>query len=199
MKQNHGSPASDGPQRRSQITHLLQNGEGHENRLEELLPLIYEELRSMARARMAREGAPQTMQATALVHEAYLRLVGDGESTWKGRRHFFGAAALAMRRILVERARRRNAVKRGGQLDRVEWDEAFARIEPPEEFVLEIDELVGTLEQIDPRKGQIVNLRYFVGLTAQETADAMQLSLGTIEREWRFIKAWLKDKLQSSG
>ena len=101
-----------------------------------------------------------------------------------------------MRRILVERARRRAALKHGGDMKRVDWQDEYASIEPPEDRVLEIDELVTKLESSDPRKGQIVNLRCFVGFTAQQTADAMGLSLGTIEREWRFIKVWLKDALQ---
>ena len=191
------SPAPQDDDQRGTVTRLLQQCEAdHPHRAEVLLPLIYDELRALARARMAREGRDHTMQATALVHEVYMRLVGDGDPGWNNRRHFFGAAALAMRRILVERARRRAALKHGGHMQRVPWDDAWVAIEPPDERVLEINELVVKLEQADPRKAEIVNLRCFVGLTAQATADAMDLSLGTIEREWRFIKAWLKDELQ---
>lgn len=187
---------SHSDKRRGAVTRLLQAGDAAEPQwAEQLLPLIYDELRALARARMAREGAGQTMQATALVHEAYLRLVGDADPGWNGRKHFFGAAALAMRRILVERARRRARPKHGGGLERVELDEACATIEPCGDDVLGVDEAVKKLETQDPRKGRIVNLRYFVGLTAEETADALGLSLGTIEREWRFIKAWLQDEL----
>ena len=123
-----------------------------------LLPLVYDELRVLARARMAREPVGHTIQATMLVHEAYLRLVGEADPGWNGRGHFFGAAALAMRRILI--------------------DEALTR-----------------LEREDPRKGRIVELRYFAGLTGQETAEALGVSVGTIEREWRFIRAWLQAEL----
>ena len=171
----------------------------HREASDQLLPLIYDQLRAIAQQRMNDERAGHTLQATALVHEAYLRLVGTGDPGWNSRRHFFGAAALAMRRILVERARRRAAIKHGGNLERVEWDDAWAAIDPPDHRVLEIDELVHKLEAHDPRKGQIVTLRCFVGFTAEETADTMGVSLGTIEREWRFIKAWLKDELQRGG
>lgn len=198
--QTMSTPTPPEEDRRGTVTRLLQQSESDRpDRADALLPLIYDELRALAQARMAREGSRQTIQATALVHEAYLRLVGSGDPGWNSRRHFFAAAALAMRRILVERARRRAAWKHGGQLQRVPWNDAWAAIEPPDQRVLEIDELVGQLEQADARKAEIVNLRCFVGLTAQETADAMGLSLGTIEREWRFIKAWLKDELQRGG
>ncbi len=148
---------------------------------------------------MAREGVGHTIQATVLVHDAYLRLVGDADPGWNGRQHFFGAAAEAMRRILVERARRRARLKHGGGRQRVEMDDDCAVIEPPSDDVLAVDEAVRKLEAGDPRKGRIVNLRYFVGFTAEETAEALGLSLGTIEREWRFIKVWLQDELAHGG
>jgi RNA polymerase sigma factor (TIGR02999 family) len=163
---------------------------------EELLPLVYEELRALARARMAKEPAGHTMQATALVHEAYLRLVGDEDPGWNGRHHFFGAAALAMRRILVERARRKGRLKHGGGRQRVTLDDVPVTVEPPADELLAVDEAVGRLEAQDPRKGRIVNLRYFAGLTAEETARVLGVSLGTVEREWRFIKAWLQVELE---
>ncbi len=162
---------------------------------QDLLPLVYEELRSLARARLARQRGEQTLQATGLVHEAFLRLVGEKDPGWNGRRHFFGAAALAMRRILVEQARRKGRVKHGGNRDRVDMEDADLSILPPHEDILALDEALTTLEKKDPRKGKIVNLRYFAGFTAEETAQALQLSLGTVEREWRFIKAWLQEKL----
>jgi RNA polymerase sigma factor (TIGR02999 family) len=172
---------------------------GEPQRAEDLLPMVYTELRALARARMARENPGQTIQATALVHEAYLRLVGDEDPGWKGRAHFFGAAALAMRRILVEQARRKARVRHGGGRERVGLEVEDLAIETPGgEDVVAIDEAVSRLEAADNRKGQIVNLRYFAGLTAQQTADALGVSLGTVEREWRFIKAWLQDWLSHS-
>ncbi len=180
------------------VTRLLKAAGGDEpRRAQELLPLVYDELRALARARMAREAPGQTMQATALVHEAYLRLVGDEDPGWNGRRHFFGAAALAMRRILVEHARGKARLKRGGGRDRVELDDACLAQDPSEADLLALDEAVQHLEARDPRKGRIVNLRYFAGLTAQETARALGISLGTVEREWRFIKAWLQEELET--
>ena len=174
---------------------------------EELLPEVYEALRSLARARMAREAAGHTFQPTVLVHEAYLRLVGDvdpSESEWNGRGHFFGAAARAMRRILVDEARRKARLRHGGGRQRVELDvgeepgdgrgEGLA-IEPPPGDVLAIDEAARRLEAQDERKGRIVELRYFAGLTVEETAAALGVSVGTVEREWRFVKAWLKEEL----
>lgn len=174
---------------------LLELGESGRLAADDLLPLVYDELRALAKARMAREAPGQTLQATALVHEAYLRLIGDADPGWNGRGHFFGAAALAMRRILVEQARRKGRLKHGGDRRRIEIDDAGLAIEPPGADVLAVDRAVQRLEVEDPRKGRIVNLRYFAGLTAKETAAAMELSVGTIEREWRFIKAWLQVEL----
>ncbi len=156
-----------------------------------LLPLVYDELRQLARARMARVPPGQTLQATALVHEAFLRVAGNHGAQWDGRHHFFGAAAQAMRDILVEQARRRASLKRGGDRKRVDMAAIEPVIEPPSEDVLALDEALTRLESEDPRKGRIVMLRYFAGLTVAETAAAMDLSVGTIEREWRYIKTWL--------
>jgi RNA polymerase sigma factor (TIGR02999 family) len=177
------------------ISHLLREAGGGPLRADDLLPLIYDELRALARARMAREPGGQTIQATALVHEAYMRLVGDEDPGWNGRAHFFGAAARAMRRILVERARGKARIKRGGDRDRVALDDAIAAGTSNDQEVLAVDEAIGRLERQDPRKGRIVNLRYFAGLTAEQTADALGVSVGTVEREWRFIKAWLRVEL----
>jgi RNA polymerase sigma factor (TIGR02999 family) len=146
---------------------------------------------------MARERPGQTRQATALVHEAWVRVVGDGQAAWNGRGHFFGAAAQAMRRILVEQARARARLKRGGGREREEAElDRLALAEPgsPED-VLAVEEALARLEAEDPRKGRIVELRYFAGLTVEETAAALELSVGTIEREWRFIRAWLQVQL----
>ena len=179
------------------VTRLLQSAETAEPRwADELLPLVYDELRALARARVAREAPGQTIQATVLVHEAYLRLVGEADPGWNGRAHFFGAAALAMRRILVEQARRKQRIKHGGGRDRVELDDGCAVVAAPGDDLLAVDDAVRRLEEKDPRKGRIVNLRYFAGLTAEETARALDVSVGTVEREWRFIKAWLQVELE---
>jgi RNA polymerase sigma factor (TIGR02999 family) len=182
---------------RADITRLLADLGSDPARGNELLPLVYEELRALARARMARERPGQTLQATALVHEAWVRVVGDGQAAWNGRGHFFGAAAQAMRRILVEQARARARLKRGGGREREEAElDRLALAEPgsPED-VLAVEEALARLEAEDPRKGRIVELRYFAGLTVEETAAALELSVGTIEREWRFIRAWLQVQL----
>lgn len=179
----------------SQITQILAEiGDGRQS-AEELLPLVYDELRSLARSRMAREIPGQTLQATALVHEAYLRLIGNADPGWNGRGHFFGAAAIAMRRILVEQARRKGRLRHGGGQQRLDIADAGVAVEPPGDDVLAVDHAVRRLEQQDPRKGRIINLRYFAGLTAKETAEVLGLSVGTIEREWRFIKTWLQVEL----
>ncbi len=179
----------------SQISQILEAIDDGRQSAEELLPLVYGELRSLARSRMAREAPGQTLQATALVHEAYLRLIGDADPGWNGRGHFFGAAALAMRRILVEQARRKARQRHGGGQQRLDVADVAVAIEPPGEDVLAIDHAVSRLEAQDPRKGRIVNLRYFAGLTTKETAEVLGLSVGTSEREWRCIRTWLQVEL----
>ena len=181
---------------RERITEMLQAlDRGGPQPAEELLPLVYDELRALARARLAREGPGITLQATGLVHEAWLRLVGDADPGWNGRGHFFGAAARAMRRILVEDARRRARLKRGGAVERVELRESAIAAPSPDEDVLLLEAATRRLEAEDARKGEIVNLRYFAGLSNEETARALGLSEGTIEREWRFIRAWLRTEI----
>ncbi len=162
---------------------------------DELLPLVYDELRQLAGGRMAGETPGQTLQPTALVHEAYLRLVGAEDLQWDSRGHFFAAAA-AMRRILIERARRRQAAKHGAGRARVSLEqiEPIAD-EPPAEELLALDEALGRLEEIDPRKARIVSLRYFAGLTIAETAQSMDLSATTVKDEWRFARAWLRQEM----
>lgn len=162
-----------------------------------LLPLVYEELRKLASARMANEpraGAGQTLQPTALVHEAYMRLLGsDGQNVqWNGRGHFFGAAALAMRRILVERARARNAQKRGGGSSRANLDVDQLAIEPEGDEVLALEDALHALERADPRKHRVVMLRYFAGLSVEDTAAALEMSPATVKNDWAFARAWLK-------
>lgn len=179
------------------VTRVLRAvGDGDPEAARELLPMVYEELRSLARARLRHEAPGQTLQPTALVHEAYLRLVGNEDPGWDGRGHFFAAAAQAMRQILIEQARRKMAKKRGGGLARVPVEQAEPTLEPPPEDVLAVDEAVKRLEREDPRKGQIVNLRYFARMTTAETAAALGISVGTVGREWRYIRAWLECQLR---
>ena len=165
----------------------------------DLLPQVYEELRRLARARIAREPAGLTLQPTALVHEAYLRLASDGaDRKWDRRGHFFAAAAIAMRRILVERARHYRRVKHGGEQHRVELDTESPAFAPALPDVIAIDQALSRLEQIDPQKARIVLLRYFAGLTVEETAAAMDLSPATVKNEWAFARAWLHDVLTTT-
>jgi len=181
-----------GEPRRS-VTELLSAlGEGDQAAAGELLPLVYHELRKLARLRMAAEPS-QTLQPTALVHEAYLRLVGKdgGEPQWDGRGHFFAAAALAMRRILVERARARGYLKRGGNRERVSLDDDAVAAERESDEILALDGVLDKLAKVQPRQAQIVMLRYFVGLTNEQTAAALGLSEGMIRKEWTVARAWL--------
>src|SRR5690349_7577193 len=159
----------------------------------ELLPEVYDELRKLARARLARErDRHQTLQPTALRHEAYLRVSGDEQGRrWDRRGHFFAAAALAMRRILVERARHYQRIKHGGAEQRAELDTGIMRVDPALTDLVAVDEALTRLEQTDPRKAQIVSLRYFAGLSIEETAGALDLSPATVKNEWAFARAWL--------
>ena len=184
----------------SDVTHILSQIESGDPRAaEQLLPLVYDELRKLAASRLASEKPGQTLQATALVHEAYLRLV-DGEKVqhWNGRGHFFGAAAEAMRRILVENARRRLSLKHGGGLHRLELDEAMAAIENPVEDLLALNQVLARFEQQWPDKAKLVKLRYYAGLTISEASQAMGISTATSERYWRVARAWLYSQLQST-
>jgi RNA polymerase sigma factor (TIGR02999 family) len=162
----------------------------------ELLPLVYDELRKLAAARMAGEKPGQTLQATALVHEAYLRLVGStGGSGWNGRGHFFAAAAEAMRRILIENARRKQSPKHGGGWQRINLDEAMAEPADPAARLLEFDEVLTRLQAVDPLAARLVELRYFAGLTMEQAAQALSISLRTAERNWTFARTWLHREL----
>jgi RNA polymerase sigma factor (TIGR02999 family) len=166
----------------------------------EMLPEVYDELRKLARARMSREGHQQTLQPTALVHEAYLRVAGDRQDAqWDRRGHFFAAAALAMRRILVERARHYQRMKHGAGGERVDLDSGIAGADPAITDLVAIDEALTRLEHTDARKAKIVALRYFAGLSIEETANALDISPATVKNEWKFARAWLYRALDPAG
>jgi RNA polymerase sigma factor (TIGR02999 family) len=180
-----------------QVTHILDAvGAGDAQAAEKLLPLVYDELRRLAAARMANEAAGHTLQPTALVHEAWLRLVGSGQERWNGRGHFFGAAAEAMRRILVEAARRKSRVRHGGELARVATDEIEIAAELPSERLLQVSEALDQLAVESPEAAQVVKLRYFAGLTQPEVAQALGISLRSTERLWTWAKSWLFERIR---
>ncbi len=161
----------------------------------ELLPALYAELRGLAAALTARLPPGQTLQPTALVHEAYLKMVRDRDPGWEGRRHFFGAAARAMREILIDQARRKASGKHGGHGQRVELTEGLALIEPPADDLLALDDAIQRLQAEEPRLAEVVMLRYFAGLSVEETADVVGRSDRTVKREWRQALAWLAGRL----
>jgi RNA polymerase sigma factor (TIGR02999 family) len=181
----------------SEVTRILSAVEqGDPHAADQLLPLVYDELRKLAAQRMAREAPGQTFQATALVHEAYLRLVDQEQAQhWKSRGHFFGAAAEAMRRILIEQARRKKRHKHGGARQRIDLDAAFNLVPAPGDDVLALDEALRRLEATDATAAQIVKLRFFTGLSMPETAQALGLSLRTAERNWTYARTWLHREL----
>ncbi len=167
---------------------------------EALLPLVYDELRRLASQRLAQEKPGQTLQATALVHEAYLRLVGDHEARrWDNRGHFLAAAAEAMRRILVDNARRKRADKHGGRLERQDIADVDIASPIPSEDLLALDEALKKLEAEDPVKAQLVKLRYFAGLTEEDAARVLGISRATVQRYWRYAKAWLHGEISETG
>jgi len=175
-----------------QVTQLLVRWrEGDQRALDELMPLVYDELRRLASHYMRGERPGHTLQTSALVNEAYLRLAGHEEMRWQDRAHFFAVAAQAMRRILVDHARRRGNRKRGGDAVRVALDEALVVSEGRAEEVVALDEALSRLAEVDSRKSQLVELRFFGGLSIEETAEVLKVSPGTVMRDWTFVKAWL--------
>jgi RNA polymerase sigma factor (TIGR02999 family) len=186
----------------NEVTRILEAiDQGEPGAADRLLPLIYQELRKLAAARLAREKPGQTLQATALVHEAYLRLVEGGDAKpWNDRGHFFGAAAEAMRRILVENARRKGRGRHGGGLRRVDLDAGISLAElPPDDNLLALDEALDRLAALDPKRAEVVKLRFFAGLTMPEVAGAMGVSLATAERYWTFARTWLFAELREQA
>jgi RNA polymerase sigma factor (TIGR02999 family) len=182
--------------RETEVTTLLRAVQaGDDSAAARLLPLVYDELRKLARARLARLPPGQTLQPTALVHEAYLRLVGKADLQLESTKHFFFAAARAMRDILVERARRKAGPRRGGGRHRVELRDSAAACEPPAADVLALHEALAELEKEDPFKAQLVNVRYFAGMTMEEAAQVLGTSVRSLHRHWRFVRAWLKSRL----
>jgi RNA polymerase sigma factor (TIGR02999 family) len=163
-----------------------------------LLPFVYQELRALARSKLRHEPPGQTLQATALVHEAYLRLVKDGtQARWDSRAHFFAAAAEAMRRILIDNARRKGRVRHGGEMKRVAFDQVDLAAGEPSAQALALDEALERLEQEDAGKAQLVKLRYFAGLTLEEAGNVLGISAATADRHWAFAKAWLYREMQN--
>src|SRR5262245_57238596 len=184
----------------NEVTSILSAIEaGDPHAAADLLPLVYDELRQLAAARLSAEKPGQTLQPTALVHEAYLRLVGDGQPRgWDGRGHFFAAAAEAMRRILVENARRRMRKKRGGERDRVDLD-AVAPVAPTvDEGLLDLDDALTRLAEADPAAAELVKLRYFAGLSIPQAAEALGIGARSADRLWAYARAWLRDVLSDS-
>ena len=182
----------------TRVLAAIQQGDPHAAEL--LLPLVYEELRKLAAKRLARESPGQTLQATALVHEAYLRLVDPKDAKpWNGRGHFFGAAAEAMRRILVENARRKASLKHGGKMERGNLPESKLVAPAISDDLLALDEALSQLAQKDALAAELVKLRYFAGLTSEKAAEALGLSSTTADRTWAYARAWLQKKLKGNS
>ena len=174
------------------VTRILGDMErGDRQAAEELLPLVYQELRKLAASKMANEAPGQTLQPTSLVHEAWLRLTGDEDVKWEGRAHFFGAAAEAMRRILIDNARRKHAMRHGGGQQRLDIQEIELPAGTQDDDLLAINEALDRFAAQDPKKAELIKLRYFVGLTIKEAADVLGISEATAKRNWAYARAWL--------
>jgi len=184
----------------SEFTQILARvDQGDPKAAEELLPLVYEELRRLAAQKMAHEAAGQTLQPTALVHEAWLRLVGSHDQAWNSRGHFFAAAAEAMRRILIDNARRKNRLRHGQGLARVDLDQVDVAIHSDDETLLQVDDALRKLSQEDPVKAELVKLRFFIGLSIAEAGQALGLSESTAKRYWAYARAWLYEELKGGA
>jgi RNA polymerase sigma factor (TIGR02999 family) len=184
---------------RPAVTRVLDAlGRGDPRAARELLPLVYEELRRLAARRVAGEAPGQTLQATALVHEAYLRLVGSEPPSWNSQGHFFSAAAEAMRRILIENARRKHAVKHGGYFKRVELDGVDVPEDAPSRDILAVDEALSRLAAEDPAKAELVKLRYFGGLSVEDAGRVLGISRATADRYWAYARVWLYSELSDA-
>jgi RNA polymerase sigma factor (TIGR02999 family) len=179
-----------------QVTRLLKKwSDGDETALEQLIPLVHDELHRLAHQYIRREEPGHILQTSALINEAYLRLVDQPKIRWENRNHFFGIAARLMRRILVDDARKRNAAKRGGSLIQIPLDEATSVANEQAANVAALDDALKVLETIDTRQGQIVELRFFGGLSIEETAEVLKVSPGTVMRDWTFARAWLRNEM----
>jgi RNA polymerase sigma factor (TIGR02999 family) len=182
-----------------EVTKLLKDwSAGDQSALEQLMPLVYEELRRLAHHHMRREKPGNTLQTSALVNEAYVRLVGQGQIEWESRAHFFGIAARLMRQVLVDQARRRNFAKRGGDAIRVSLDEATNAVQEQSANVMALDDALKILEKTDPRKSRIVELRFFGGMSIEETATVLKVSPATVMRDWTFARAWLRKEMSAN-
>ena len=178
---------------------LSEAGDGDNHSSEELLPLVYEELRKLAAARMSRETSGQTLQATALVHEAWVRLTAGGKQKWQNRAHFFAAASEAMRRILIENARRKGRLKHGGNLVRTGMEAIELASNSTDEMVLVVDEALQRFKLVDPEKEKIVVMKFFGGLTNQQVAESLGMAERTVERQWAYARAWLFRDIRKEG
>ena len=182
----------------AEITQVLQAiGRSEEGSAEKLLPLVYAELRRLAAARMAQEMAGQTLQPTALVHEAWLRIAGDSDSQFQNRAHFFGAAAEAMRRILIDRARRKHAVRHGGGSERIGFDELEIAAPAEDAELLAVNDALARFATVDAKKAELVKLRYFAGMTIEEAASVLGISEPMAKRWWTYARAWLFTEIKS--
>jgi RNA polymerase sigma factor (TIGR02999 family) len=197
---DRSDPWSDSEGADHEITRTLRAlNSGDPGAAASLVPLVYDELRGIAARRLAKEAPGQTLQATALVHEAYIRLLAPNDQTWANRRHFFVAVAEAMRRILIDNARRKRAIKRGGEMERSAIDLEKIPFKPPSVDTLDLNEAIDELERVDLEAAELVKLRYFAGLTMEQIAEVQGVSRRTTTKLWAFARTWLYKELTGSG